>query len=67
MNWTVGYQQQFLTLELNDPREASGKRSMSYNDPVFILNTNNTLRLPHNWQMECNLNLNSQVTCKTTV
>ena len=59
MNWTVGYQQQFLTLELNDPREASGKRSMSYNDPVFILNTNNTLRLPHNWQIECNLNLNS--------
>ncbi len=59
MNWTVGYQQQFLTLELNDPREASGKRSMSYNDPVFILNTNNTLRLPHDWQMECNLNLNS--------
>lgn len=59
MNWTVGYQQQFLTLELDDPREATGKRSKSYNDPVFILNTNNTLRLPHNWQMECNLNLNS--------
>lgn len=59
MNCTVGYQQQFLTLELNDPREVSGKRSKSYNDPVFILNTNNTLRLPHNWQLECNLNLNS--------
>lgn len=71
MNCTVGYQQQFLTLELNDPREVLtpslspygeggiGKRSKSYNDPVFILNTNNTLRLPHNWQLECNLNLNS--------
>lgn len=59
MNWTVGYQQQFLTLELNDPREASGKRNKSYNDPVFMLNSNNTLRLPHNWQLECNLNLNS--------
>lgn len=59
MNWTVGYQQQFLTLELNDPREANGKRGKSYNDPIFILNTNNTLRLPHNWQLECNLNLNS--------
>ncbi len=59
MNWTVGYQQQFLTLELNDPREVSGIRVKSYNDPVFILNTNNTLRLPHDWQMECNLNLNT--------
>lgn len=59
MNWTMGYQQQFLTLELNDPREATGKRTKSYNDPVFILNTNNTLRLPNNWQLECNLNMNS--------
>ncbi len=71
MNWTMGYQQQFLRLELNDPREGFatslspygeggiGKRSKSYNDPVFILNTNNTLRLPHKWQIECNLNLNS--------
>ena len=59
MNWTVGYQQQFLTLELNDPREANGKRTMSHNDPLFILNTNNTLRLPHNLQIECNLSLNS--------
>ncbi len=59
MNWTVGYQQQFLTLELDDPREATGKRTKSYNAPVFIVNANNTLRLPHNWQLECNLNLNS--------
>ena len=59
MNWTVGYQQQFLTLELDDPREADGKRSKSYNDPVMIVNANNTLRLRHNWQMECNLNFNT--------
>lgn len=59
MNWTVGYQQQFLSLELNDPRESFGKRTKSYNDPVFIFNTNNTLRLPYNWQMECNLSLNT--------
>ncbi|MCQ2129755.1 MAG: outer membrane beta-barrel family protein, partial [Bacteroidaceae bacterium] len=50
MNWTVGYQQQFLTLELEDPREATGKRMKSYNDPVFIFNANNILRLPHHWQ-----------------
>ncbi|MCQ2223785.1 MAG: outer membrane beta-barrel family protein, partial [Bacteroidaceae bacterium] len=59
MNWTVGYQQQFLTLELEDPREATGKRMKSYDNPVFIINANNTLRLPHSWQIECNLNLNS--------
>lgn len=59
MNWTLGYQQQFLTLELNDPREASGKRTKSYNEPVFIFNANNTFNIPQNWQLECNLNLNS--------
>ena len=59
MNLTAGYQQQFLTLELNDPREASGKRTKSYNEPVFIFNANNTFRIPQNWQLECNLNLNS--------
>lgn len=59
MNWTAGYQQQFLTLRLDDPRETTGNRNVSYNDPVFILNTNNTLRLPHNWQIECNLNINT--------
>lgn len=69
MNWTVGYQQQFLTLELDDPRESLNpcpspndeagnfKRTKSYNDPLYIMNANNTFRLPHNWQMECNLNL----------
>lgn len=59
MNYTVGIQQQFLTLALDDPREATGKRTKSYNDPVFVVNANNTLRLPHSWQLECNLNLNS--------
>lgn len=59
MNCTVGYQQQFLTLELDDPREATDKRMKSYNDPLFFASANNSLRLPHNWQMECNLNINS--------
>lgn len=71
MNWTAGYQQQFFTLELNDPRESLtpspspngegsiGKRVKSYCDPIFFASCNNTLRLPHNWQMECNFNTNS--------
>ncbi len=71
MNYTVGYQQQFLTLELDDPREnltpspspngegSISKRMKSYNDPFFFASANNTLRLPHNWQMECSLNVNS--------
>lgn len=59
MNWTVGYQQQFMILELDDPREAMGKRIKSYNDPIFFLNANNILRLPRDWQLECSLYLNS--------
>ena len=60
MNTTVGCQKQFFTLEVDDPREASGKRTKSYNDPVLFINSNNTLRLPHNWQVECSLNCNSK-------
>ena len=60
MNTTVGCQKQFFTLEVDDPREASGKRTKSYNDPVLFINSNNTLRLPHNWQVECSLNVNSK-------
>lgn len=59
MNWTAGYQQQFLRLELTDPREASGTRVKSYNDPIFFVAANNTFRLPRNWQLECNIDLNS--------
>ena len=59
MNNTIGCQQQFFTLEVNDPRDASGKRDKSYNDPVLFINSNNTLQLPSNWQLECNVHLNS--------
>ena len=55
MNWTFGCQKQFLTLMLDDAREATGKREKSYNEPQFFLSANNTVRLPHGWQMECNL------------
>ena len=58
MNYTLGYQQQFLTMMLDDSR-VNGKRHQSFNDPIFFGSANNTLRLPHDWQLECNLNANT--------
>ena len=59
MNWTTGVQQQIFTMTLEDPREKAGSRSQSFNNPIFLLNANNTVRLPHSWQIECNLHLQS--------
>ena len=58
MNYTLGYQQQFLTMMLEDPRE-EGQRRQSFNDPIFFTSASNTLRLPHEWQLECNFNANT--------
>lgn len=53
LNWTAGVQQQWLTLDMPDPREASGIRKVSFNDkPMYFAQIFNTLRLKHNWQLE---------------
>lgn len=58
MNWTLGYQQQFLNMILDDPHE-DGQHRRSFNDPIFFVSANNTIRLPHHWQLECNFNANT--------
>lgn len=51
---TLGMQKQWLTFNLSDPRTPSGWREVSYNKPMLIFNSNNSLRLSHGWQLELN-------------
>lgn len=53
LNYTAGVQQQWLTLDMPDPREISSRREVSFNDkPMFIAQLFNTLRLKNDWQIE---------------
>ncbi|MGN0281179.1 MAG: TonB-dependent receptor domain-containing protein [Prevotella sp.] len=51
---TIGVQKQWLTFNLADPRTATGQREVSYNKPMYIFNSDNAFRLPHDWQLEIN-------------
>ncbi len=53
LNCTVGVQSQWLSLNLEDPREPSGIRVKSFNDkPVFFAQLFNTFTLGGGWQLE---------------
>ena len=53
MNYTAGVQQQWLTLDMTDPREPSGRREVSFSDkPMFAARLFNTLQLKNDWQIE---------------
>ena len=56
LNGTVGIQAIKYSQTLADPREASGSRKITYDDPLFVLNLSHTVRLKKSWQMECNMN-----------
>ena len=59
-NYTIGIQKQWLTFNLTDPREASGMRTVNYNKPLFIINTNNAFHIAGKnggWQLELNSEL----------
>lgn len=45
-SYTVGYQKQWLSMDLADPRTATGIRTVSYNRPMYIFLANNTFRIP---------------------
>jgi len=60
-SYTVGFQKQILSFDLDDPREATGVRTVSYNKPMFIVNANNAFKIPSRrddgfgaWQVELN-------------
>ena len=53
LNYTVGIQPQWLNIEVDDPREASGKRVTRFNDkPMGFAQLFNTLTLDGGWQFE---------------
>ena len=53
MNYTVGIQPQWLSINVEDPREATGMRVRSFNDhPVYIAQLFNTLKVNGGWQFE---------------
>ena len=61
LNWTAGFQQQWLAIDAPDPREASGIRRISFSDkPLFIAQMFNTLRLKNDWQLELGGELHSR-------
>ena len=45
---------QWLSFNLDDPRESTGKREVTYNKPMFIFNSVNSFSLRHNWKLELN-------------
>lgn len=51
---TVGVQKQWLSFNLDDPREATGKRHVTYDKPMLIFNSDNAFILKHDWQLELN-------------
>lgn len=59
-NLTLGWMQYDTRLELADPREASGSRTVLYNRPVYTANLNNTIRLKSRWQLEAGLRYTSK-------
>ena len=53
MNYTIGLQKQWLTINAPDPREASGIRVTKFNDkPMFLAQLLNTFTVKDGWQFE---------------
>ena len=53
MNYTVGAQPQWLTISVDDPREANGMRETKFNGkPIFFTQLFNTFSLKNDWQIE---------------
>ncbi|MCQ2075377.1 MAG: TonB-dependent receptor [Bacteroidaceae bacterium] len=53
INYTVGVQQQWLKLNMPDPREITTRREVSFSDkPMFIAQLFNTFRFKNDWQIE---------------
>lgn len=57
---TVGILNHRTTIDLADPREASGKRTISLTKPLAIAQLQNTFRLKHSWQFELGCEYNSK-------
>ena len=62
LSYTAGIQKQWLSLDLSDPREATGTRQANYNKPMIIFNAKNSFRIPLGEEKApLNLELNSEL------
>ena len=60
MNYTFGIQPQWLSITVDDPREASGKRVTTFNGkPLLFAQLQNTVTLKGGWQLELGGQINS--------
>jgi len=60
-SYTAGFQKQWLSFDLPDPRTASGIRTVEYNKPMYIVMMNNSWKVPSRnsdgwgaWQFDLN-------------
>ena len=61
MNYTVGVQPQWLTINVQDPREPSGIREAKFNGkPIFVAQLQNSVRVNGGWQFELGTTLQSK-------
>ena len=61
LNYTLGVQPQWLSITVDDPRAASGKRVTSFNGkPIFFAQLFNTFTFKGGWQLELNGVVNSK-------
>ena len=59
-NWTIGGQKFWNTMEFDDPRSETGKVKETYTKPIFFIDLNNAFRLPHRWQLEANMSIQTK-------
>jgi hypothetical protein len=59
-NWTAGGQKFWNTMEFDDPRSATGRVKETYTKPIFFFDLNNAFRLPHRWQLEANMSIQTK-------
>ena len=59
-NWTVGGQKFWNTMEFDDPRSETGRVKETYTNPIFFFDLNNAFRLPHRWQLEANMSIQTK-------
>ena len=53
LNYTLGVQPQWLSIDVQDPREPGGIRTLKYNDkPIFFAQLLNTFTVKGGWQFE---------------
>ena len=59
--YTVGVRKQTFKTTVIDIREPGGRRSISYDKPMLMLQLNNSFRFKHSWQLSADYQFNSRM------